>query len=83
MPRGTSAAYGLAKDMASDALLGRNIKESIKHGLSRAKHLGMDALNPVVGRFLSSLSRSAGAPRKYALLVRPLASWWLHGNVLL
>ena len=44
--RGTSSASDLAKDMASDAFLGRNIKESIKkYCLNHTKRLDMDALN--------------------------------------
>ena len=57
------------------SFLGRIIKESIKkHALSRAKRLGMDVLNQVVGRFSSSLSRPAAAPRKCTHSDMPIPS---------
>ena len=58
--RRTSAVFRLAKDIASDGVLGRNIKESIKkHGLSRAKSRHGFAQSDSC-----SLSRPAAVPRK-------------------
>ena len=45
-----SQGVGLAKDITSDALAGKNIKESIlSHGKERAKNLGTSALKQGLG----------------------------------
>ena len=62
--KGATHALGLAKDVASDVMAGRNVKDSIMtHGLRRAKRLGSE----VLGSALSSApkrQRAAAPSRK-------------------
>lgn len=52
-------AFGLAKDVARDAMSGRNILQSAKtRGIQRAKRLGKGVLSDAVG----SVSRKRKAP---------------------
>ena len=59
--KGARQALGLAKDVASDVMMGRDVKSSlIKHGVRRAKRLGSEMLGSVI----SAPSRKRKAPVK-------------------
>ena len=62
MKRAKTEAFGLVKDVAADAISGKNIVHSVKrHGVKRAKQLGKDV---VTGMITGAVSRKRSAPKK-------------------
>ena len=63
-----SQGVGLAKDIASDALAGKNIKESIlSHGKARAKDLGTTVLKQGIGTLSSMVGQGRRRRRRRRL----------------
>ena len=67
--RGVRSAASMAKNVAFDAFLGKNIKQSVKNrGINEAKQLGMDAVNEMFRQISRPRKR---APRKRAATNKP------------
>ena len=66
--RGAKQAIGLAKDVASDVMSGRDFKSSLmSHGMRRAKRLGSDVMGSVLnGQSSTMVSRKRRPPPRKA-----------------
>ena len=63
LKKGARQAVGLAKDVAIDAMAGRNVKDSLKqHGIARAKNVGRAAITSLTSATARKASRKRKAP---------------------
>lgn len=63
--KGATQALGLAKDVASDVVSGRNFKSSLlRHGLRRVKRLGTDVLGSALSGAASHKRHRRGPSTK-------------------